>query len=56
MARIKKLNVEGKTLASKSSRLKGIKRSKKCINIFAFVSKFKWGESIGDYGGDSCMK
>jgi hypothetical protein len=55
MARIKKLNVEGETLASKSSRLKGIKGSKKCIDIFGFVSKFNWGESIGDYVGDSCM-
>ncbi len=54
MARIKKLNVEGETLASKSSRLKGIKGSKKCIDIFAFVSKFNWAESIRDYVGDSC--
>jgi hypothetical protein len=41
-------------LASKSSRLKGIEGSKKCIDIFAFVSKFNLGESIGDYVKDSC--
>jgi hypothetical protein len=41
-------------LASKSSRLKGIERSKKCIDIFAFVSKFNLGELIKDYVGDSC--